>query len=145
MARVLVVDDEENQVRVLAIGLRLEGFDVSTARSADAALEALASEPVDVAIVDLMMPTYNGLDLARQMRERFPQTRVVLTSAYHLSERQLARADCGVVGFGPKPYEMSELATFRRAKLTSSSRTPARRSASMIGAGSTTTTSSWGN
>ena len=38
MARVLVVDDEENQVRVLAIGLKMEGFEVLTARSSDVAL-----------------------------------------------------------------------------------------------------------
>ncbi len=117
MARVLVVDDEDNQVRVLAIGLRLEGFEVETARSGELALAALAEQSFDLAIVDLMMPTSNGLDLSRRIREFHPHTRVVLTSAYHLSERQLARADCGVVGFVPKPYEMSELAAFLRAKL----------------------------
>ena len=122
MARVLVVDDEDNQVRVLAIGLRLEGFDVETARSGELALAALAAQPFDLAIVDLMMPAWNGLDLSRRIRESHPTTRVVLTSAYHLSERQLARADCGVVGFVPKPYEMSELAAFLRAKLPPSGR-----------------------
>jgi DNA-binding response OmpR family regulator len=123
-ARVLVVDDEENQVRVLAIGLRMEGFEVLTARSADVAFDLLAREPVDLAIVDLMMPGTNGLELARQVRQHYPKVRVVLTSAYHLSERQLARADCGVVGFVPKPYELAELAGFLRSKLTPSSRSP---------------------
>jgi DNA-binding NarL/FixJ family response regulator len=51
------------------------------------------------------------------IRERFPQTRVVLTSAYHLSERQLVRADCGAVGFVPKPFDLTELARFLRDKL----------------------------
>jgi DNA-binding response OmpR family regulator len=125
MARVLVVDDEENQVRVLAIGLRLEGFEVLTARSADTAFDVLAREPVDIAILDLMMPGTNGLELARQVRHHYPKVRVVLTSAYHLSERQLARADCGVVGFVPKPYELAELADFLRAKLVGSARMPA--------------------
>jgi DNA-binding response OmpR family regulator len=120
----LVVDDEENQVRVLAIGLRLEGFEVLTARSADTAFDVLAREPVDIAILDLMMPGTNGLELARQVRTHHPKVRVVLTSAYHLSERQLARADCGVVGFVPKPYELAELADFLRAKLAGSARAP---------------------
>jgi DNA-binding response OmpR family regulator len=124
MARVLVVDDEENQVRVLAIGLRLEGFEVLTARSADTAFDVLAREQVDIAILDLMMPGTNGLELARQVRHHYPKVRVVLTSAYHLSERQLARADCGVVGFVPKPYELAELADFLRAKLAGSARQP---------------------
>ncbi len=124
MARVLVVDDEENQVRVLGIGLKLEGFEVLSARSAESAFDLLAREQVDLAIIDLMMPGTNGLELARQVRGHYPTVRVVLTSAYHLSERQLARADCGVVGFVPKPYELAELADFLRAKLAPSTRTP---------------------
>jgi DNA-binding response OmpR family regulator len=118
VARILVVDDEENQVRVLEIGLRMEGFDVVTARSAEEAIAALRSdEDIQLALFDLMMPGMNGLELARSVRARHPQVRVVLTSAYHLSERQLARADCGVVGFVPKPYELNELAAFLRSKL----------------------------
>jgi DNA-binding response OmpR family regulator len=120
VARVLIVDDEENQVRALAIGLRLEGFEVSTAREAEAALSLLDFETVDLAIVDLMMPGVNGIELARKMRDLYPATRVVLTSAYHLSERQLTRADCGVVGFVPKPYALAELAEFVRSKLAQS-------------------------
>ena len=118
MARVLIVDDEENQVRVLAMGLSIEGFDVATARSAEEAMVALADhDDILLGLFDLMMPGMNGLELARQVRTRHPHVRVVLTSAYHLSERQLERADCGVVGFVPKPYELGELASFLRSKL----------------------------
>ena len=42
--------------------------------------------------------------------------RVLLTSAYHLSERQLERADCGVSGFIPKPYDIAEVVSFIRTK-----------------------------
>ena len=105
--RVLVVDDEANHARVMAIGLRIEGFEVETAGDASAAMTLLASSPFDMAIVDLMMPGTNGIQLARMVRERHAATRVVLTSAYHLSERQLVRADCGAVGFVPKPFEAS--------------------------------------
>jgi DNA-binding response OmpR family regulator len=117
LPRVLVVDDEANHARVMAIGLRLEGFDVETALDAQAALGRLTAAGFDLAVVDLMMPGTNGIQLARLMRERFPQTRVVLTSAYHLSERQLVRADCGAVGFVPKPFDLTELARFLRGKL----------------------------
>jgi DNA-binding response OmpR family regulator len=117
MPRVLVVDDEPNHIRVLSIGLKIEGFDVTVANDAAAALAVLDAIPADIAIVDLMMPGTNGIELARMVRERHPATRIVLTSAYHLSERQLLRADCGAVGFVPKPYDLSELARFIRAKL----------------------------
>ena len=64
-----------------------------------------------------MLPGTNGIQLARLVRERHPGTRVVLTSAYHLSERQLARADCGAAGFVPKPLDLGELAQFLRSKV----------------------------
>jgi DNA-binding response OmpR family regulator len=115
---VLVVDDEANHVRVLAIGLRIEGFDVLTACDADGALRELAEhQDIDLVIADLMMPGTNGIQFARDLRRRYPKMRVVLTSAYHLSERQLVRADCGAVGFVPKPFDLTELARFIRSKL----------------------------
>lgn len=117
MARVLVVDDEANHVRVLSIGLRIEGFEVLSAHDAEQALALLESTSVDLVIVDLMMPGTNGIQLARSLREVVPHVPVVLTSAYHLSERQLLRADCGAVGFVPKPYDLTELARFLRSKL----------------------------
>jgi len=115
--RVLIVDDEENHRRSLAIGLRMESFDVFEACDGENALlffeEGGAAE---FAIVDLMMPGINGLDLARRLRRRCPNVRVVLTSAYHLSERQLERANVGAVGFVPKPYHLNDLVAFLNSK-----------------------------
>lgn len=118
-ARILIVDDEPNHRCSLAIGLRLEGFEVSEAPDGLAALQLVEEESVDVAIVDLMMPGMNGLDLARRLRLRAPRVLVVLTSAYHLSERQLARANVGAVGFVPKPYQLDDLVGFLRDKVPS--------------------------
>jgi DNA-binding response OmpR family regulator len=121
--RVLIVDDEENQRRTLAIGLRLEGFDIAVAGSSQEAIRALGAAGhdggrpgIDLALIDLMMPGLNGLELARQIRRLYPGVRVVLSSAYHLSARQVERADCGAIGFVPKPYRLAELCSFLRAK-----------------------------
>jgi len=120
MPRVMIVDDEENHRRTLSIGLKLEGFEVIEAASGADALRLLTSPvPIDVALIDLMIPGLNGLDLARQIRRMFPQVKVVLSSAYHLSARQVERADCGAVGFVPKPYQLAELCIFLRAKTAS--------------------------
>lgn len=124
-ARILIVDDEANQRKSLAIGLRLEGYQILEAADGEAALEVLSTEQVDLAIIDLMMPGINGLDLARRMRFRHPEVRVVLTSAYHLSERQLQRAEIRVLGFVPKPFVMEELVGFLRSKLLSVPPAPA--------------------
>ncbi len=118
MPRILIVDDEENHRRTLAIGLRLECFEVHEVCDGEEALAFIeAGGVVDLAIVDLMMPGINGLYLARKLRVQSPDVRVVLTSAYHLSERQLEQANVGAVGFLPKPYQLDELVGFLRRKL----------------------------
>jgi DNA-binding response OmpR family regulator len=117
VARILVVDDEENHRKTLAIGLRLDGFEVFEAEDGQRALELLETQQADVAIVDLMMPGLNGLELARKLRFRCQGLKVILTSAYHLSERQLERADVGAIGFVPKPYALQDLVAFLREKL----------------------------
>jgi DNA-binding response OmpR family regulator len=118
------VDDDANHTRVTAIGLRIDGFEVEMAQNADAALELMAGQSFDVAVVDLMLPGTNGIQLARLIRERHSATRIVLTSAYHLSERQLVRVDCGAIAFVPKPFDLTELARFLRSKLPGDDRRP---------------------
>ncbi len=118
MPSILIVDDEENHRRSLAIGLRMEAFDVHEAADGEEALRFIETGgAADFAIIDLMMPGINGLDLARRLRNHRPDVRVLLTSAYHLSERQIERASVGAVGFLPKPYHLDELVGFLRRKL----------------------------
>lgn len=115
--RVLVVDDEENQRQTLSIGLKHEGFEVFTASSALDAVKKLAEvDGIEVAVIDLMMPGINGLDLARQIGRLHPGIRVVLASAYHLSARQFERANCGACAFIPKPYQLPDLCRALRGK-----------------------------
>ena len=114
LRRVLVVDEECSP---MVAGLREQGFEVATAPNAECALVLLAESTFDLAIVDLMLPRTNGMQLARLLRERHPRMRVVLTSTYPLSEPQLRRSDCGAIGFVPKLLDPQALALFVEAKL----------------------------
>lgn len=121
MMTILLVDVAEADSAVLASALRVGGFDVVVTRTVSDARALLASRPVALAIVDLMMRSEegaNGLELARELRATYPGMRVVLTSSYHLSERQLERADCGVSGFIPKPYDLQEVVEFVQSKVS---------------------------
>lgn len=118
---ILLVDMADADAAVLASALRVEGFDVVVTPSASEARKVLAEQPIAVTIVDLMLRSEgasNGLELARELRANYPGTRVLLTSSYHLSERQLERADCGVSGFIPKPYDLREVVEFVRSKVS---------------------------
>ena len=92
---------------------------MATALEGEAALKHLSSEHADVAIVDLMLPGINGSELARRLHALYPTLRVVLTSAYHLSERQLPAPTAAVVGSSP-PLRAGRARGFLRAKLASS-------------------------
>lgn len=111
MKRVLVVDPSF-EARALCAELRVDGVEVVLCGHPRDALLELEQAPAEVVFVDLMLPGTTGLAFARLLRERIPDARVVLTGAYHLSERQLLRADCGAVGFVPKPYSTREVAEY---------------------------------
>lgn len=118
MQSILLVDAPEGDATLLASALRVEGYEVQIATSGVEALSTLAKTPAALAIVDLMLRGTHGLELARELKSTHPTMRVLLTSAYHLSERQLERADCGVSGFIPKPYDVAEVVEFIRNKLS---------------------------
>ncbi len=118
---ILLVDAPDSDATLLASALRVEGFQVVHATSASDARDAIRQGPIVLALVDLMLRTdagTNGIELARELKLESPEMRVLLTSAYHLSERQLERADCGVSGFIPKPYDVVEVVSFIRAKVS---------------------------
>ena len=121
---VLIVDNDPNELKTLVIGLRLEGFSVTGASSSSAALETLAGAEFDVALIDLMVPETNGLQLSRAIREAFPRVTTILMSAYHLSLAQLVRAKTGAVGFVPKPFRFDDLVRFVHAKAGRSAAAP---------------------
>jgi DNA-binding response OmpR family regulator len=118
MQTILLVDAPEGDATLLASALRIEGYEVQIATSAAEARIALAQTPAVLAIVDLMLRGTHGLELARELKSTHPGMRVLLTSAYHLSGRQLERADCGVSGFIPKPYDVADVVEFIRTKLS---------------------------
>ena len=107
--RILIADDEPNHRRCLSISLRLEGYEVVEAGDGQQALDALAEGPIDVLVCDLMMPRIDGQELARRMRFAYPNTKIILMSAYHLTRAQLERAQVGEIRFLPKPYEFRQL------------------------------------
>jgi DNA-binding response OmpR family regulator len=118
---ILLVDAADTDTAILASALRVEGLEVITTPTAKEARATLSAQPIALAIVDLMLRGeggVSGLELAREMRSTYPGMRVLLTSSYHLSERQLERADCGVSGFIPKPYDLREVVEFVRSKAT---------------------------
>jgi len=108
-SRVLVVDDDPDIVEMLAAILELEGFDVVTANDGAAALVELESSRPDLLLLDLMMPTTNGWEVLRRLREHDGTRRIpVIILSAHASFSEQA-GDCRVDAFMGKPFEVRAL------------------------------------
>lgn len=121
--KIMVVDDSPTQLTAFTIELKLAGFEVVGVSSGRLALETLIKGGFELAIIDLMMPDMNGLELARKIREKFPCVKTMLMSGYVLSPIQLAKVDVGVIGFIPKPHSHDELIEFINDRIESGAET----------------------
>jgi DNA-binding NtrC family response regulator len=107
-ARLLVVDDEPNMCRSLAILLREEGrYEVATAASGREALGKL--DRIDLVITDLSMPGMDGLELLRKIKETAPETQVVLMTAYSTVQSAVDAMKSGAFEYLLKPFANEEL------------------------------------
>jgi adenylate cyclase len=114
---VLVADDDKNIRELLQAYLESSGCRVISARNGDEALEVLAREPVDLALLDISMPGKSGLEVCRAMREK-RRTRLipVMIVTAHDSER-LSAIDSGADEFLGKPLDSVILLTRARSLL----------------------------
>jgi len=108
--KILVVDDVERNVRLLADILRAKGYDVITAAAGLEALSQVEQERPDLVLLDVMMPGMSGYDVCRAIRAN-PQTGilpVVMVTALDASER-IAGLEAGADDFLTKPINQPEL------------------------------------
>lgn len=105
-ARVLVVDDNVDLVRVFRLQLEEAGLEVLSADTVAEAVNLLAEDPaIEVAVFDVAMPK-NGHTLLEHVRENHPAVEVILTSGRDLDPAHARRA--GAFCFLPKPFELTQ-------------------------------------
>jgi len=106
--RILLVDDDRDLLVPLADQLRLDGFDVTTARDGDEALRRLDTSWPDLLIIDLLMPRMDGLTLAREIKARADLPIIVL-SAIDAGDNKADLLDEFAEDYITKPYHYAEL------------------------------------
>jgi two-component system KDP operon response regulator KdpE len=115
-ARVLIVDDEPSILATMAPLLRARGYDVSTATSGHAALEAVDRQPPQLVILDLGLPDLDGIEVCRRIREGRTIPILVL-SARGAEQDKVAALDAGADDYVTKPFGSDELLARVRAAL----------------------------
>ena len=107
----LVVDDDERSRKLMEIVLGIEGYRVVTAASGARALEMIAAQPPDVALVDCVMPGMDGMELCRRVR-LLPQAAslpLVMLSGMDGAESRRAALSAGADDFVVKPFDRADL------------------------------------
>jgi two-component system, OmpR family, response regulator MprA len=120
-SRLLVVDDDNDVRDSLRLALGYAGYAVSTAANGTEALSAVAQSPVDLIILDVLMPMLNGLDTCRALRSRGDATPVLVLTARDAIDDRVAGLEAGADDYLVKPFALRELlarvnALLRRTK-----------------------------
>ena len=119
--RILIVDDDANTLEILRHWLVREGYTTVSADSGQACLDALARGPVDVIVLDVMMPDMDGLEVCEHLRnnEVWRSIPVILLTAKDDMETRTRGMSLGVSEYLTKPISKQELFTRVRAQVHS--------------------------
>lgn len=107
--RVLIVEDDKKIASFVAKGLREAGFSVMTVSSAEDGLAAFSTDSFDAAVVDIMLPGMDGLEMIRHLRERKDNTPILILSARRSVDDRVLGFRQGGDDYLTKPFSFSEL------------------------------------
>ena len=110
MRRVLVVEDEDSIRELIALNLRMAGYEVMEAGSAERALELLGSEGgCEAAVLDVMLPGMNGFSLCEAIRRDNNAIGIIILSAKSMEQDKIRGLSIGADDYMTKPFSVSEL------------------------------------
>ena len=109
MMKILVIDDQIGMRKSLSILLRKEGFYTDTAENGEQAIAYLKKDSYDLVITDMKMSPGTGLDILYYIRERHPQTDVIIMTGYGTVDSAVLAMKMGAFDYIPKPFNNEEI------------------------------------
>ncbi len=107
--RALILEDESSIRDILSIILEEFGFEIDEAETITQALDFLQDRRYDIALVDLRLPDGSGMEVVRKIRSSFPETEVVVITAFASAETIKEAFDLGVYDYVEKPFKIEDL------------------------------------
>ena len=117
-AKILIVDDEDVVRLSYAMILAREHCQAQTAWDGDEALRAMGKDPFDVVLLDLRMPGPDGLTVLKQLKQRWPDSEVVIITGYPTVESAKEAVRLGAYEYLPKPVGPDTVIDAARGALT---------------------------
>jgi DNA-binding response OmpR family regulator len=114
---ILIVDDEKNIRLTMSRCLETLETPIRTAENAEEALRRLAEEKFGIVFLDLKMPGMDGLELLRQIKDQWPEIRVIIMTAYGTIQSAVDAMKLGAVDFIQKPFMPDEIRSLARLVL----------------------------
>ena len=109
MPEVLVVDDDDTVASVVVNYLERAGHETRRVGDGQAALDAVASDPPDLMVLDLMLPEVDGLEVCRRVRKTLPALPIIMLTALGEAEDRIAGLEVGADDYVTKPFSPREL------------------------------------
>ncbi|MCX6078834.1 MAG: response regulator transcription factor [Chloroflexi bacterium] len=114
--KILIVDDEPRYLRLLEANLRSDGYDVISAADGLQAVEVFSSDPVDLILMDVMMPNLDGFAACQRIRQ-FSNVPIIILTAKGEEQDRVRGLDMGADDYLVKPFSATELLARVRAVL----------------------------
>lgn len=109
MANILIAEDEPTVRAFIARALTLSGHEATVAEDGQRALEALADQPFDLLLSDIVMPEMDGIALALKAASEWPDMRILLMSGYAQERQRAHNLDVLAHAVLPKPFDLATL------------------------------------
>ncbi|MCX5893569.1 MAG: response regulator [Deltaproteobacteria bacterium] len=107
--KILVVDDEKIVCDMARIILQKEGYGVDTFTDSQLALDAIRERRYDLVVTDLKMENVSGMDILREVNQLYPETKVIMLTAYATLDATIEAIRERIYDFFPKPVKIEEL------------------------------------
>ncbi len=108
--KVLLVDDEKEFLEIMSERMKARDMDVTTAISAQQALEIIEKESFDAIVLDFQMPGMDGMDALKAIKAKKPELQIILLTGYATVEKGVEAMKIGATDFIEKPADLEVLA-----------------------------------
>lgn len=107
--KVLLVDDEEEFLEIMAERMRARGMDVTTTDSAAKAISMMEKKDFDAIVMDFQMPGMDGMEALKAIKDKRPEQQIILLTGYATVEKTVDAMKIGATDFLEKPADIDLL------------------------------------